>query len=109
MTSPGHMHPPHRHHCTGGPLLSPRETTCLIDTLIDDDRHYLQTKRTQMTPDWDDITARFNAKFGTPNRSRGEIFCFIELCYHEFWTEFFKKYDKRIKPLLREMGWAGLV
>ena len=45
-----------------------------------------------MDLDWDDITARFNAKFGKPHRTKKQILCVIKRS-DDFWDPYWEAYD----------------
>ena len=91
--------PVYRHHCTGGPILSPRETAWLVDVLVEHEQRSLLDKHTPAMPDWDDVTARFNAEFGVPHRAKSELLCAVRTRNEDFWTEFFKVYVEMIKRI----------
>ncbi|CAF9929235.1 hypothetical protein IMSHALPRED_007864 [Imshaugia aleurites] len=64
-----------RAHCTQHPILTPAESEYLITLAVDWVKSTNFDRQQPTRPDWDGITARFNAKFGAPKRWKSSILC----------------------------------
>lgn len=80
------------HHCTQHPILTPRETTHLINLVIDWAKQIDFDLDQRGGLDWDVITAKFNAKFKKCKRQRAKrsmLVCAFAGLKKPFWDAFF--------------------